>query len=235
MEERLQKIIAQYGFASRRAAEKLILDGEVYVNGEMATLGMKADPERDWITVCGELVGEQDEKVYIMLYKPRGYVTTANDEKGRKTVLDLIGDIGVRVYPVGRLDLNSEGLLILTNDGDFTYKMTHPSGEKKKVYHVTVSGREVDISGLSESMEIDGYRIKGADVKILKKREDSFVLAVTISEGRNRQIRKMCEQCNLKVLRLKRVAEGGLSLGKLRPGEWRYIEEEELKILNCTK
>lgn len=233
MEERLQKIIAEHGIASRRAAEKLILEGKVEVNGETAVLGMRADLERDWIVVDGELLNEKEEKVYIMLHKPRGYVTTAKDEKGRKTVLDLIGNIGVRVYPVGRLDLNSEGLLILTNDGDFTYKMTHPSGEKSKEYHVEVSGDKDSIPGLSKAMDIDGYTIKPAKVKLLKERENSYVLSVTISEGRNRQIRKMCEKCGLKVLKLKRVSEGPLTLGKLRPGCWRFLSDEEIDA--CMK
>lgn len=232
MKERLQKILSAHGVASRRVAENFITSGRVSVNGKTAVLGESADIDCDIITIDGAPLKRADEKVYILLNKPRGYVTTMKDEKGRKNVSDLVADCGVRVYPVGRLDLDSEGLLLMTNDGELTNFLTHPSNEKGKTYQVSVIG---DIGSalkpLSEPMLIDGYTIKPAEVRMIKKTAEGAVLRITIREGRNRQIRKMCALQNLKVEYLKRVAEGGINLGHLKTGTWRYLSDSEIKIL----
>jgi 23S rRNA pseudouridine2605 synthase len=212
----------------------MIAQGRVTVNGVTALLGQSADDEQDLILLDGVPLPKQPECVYIMLNKPRGYVTTLSDEKNRKTVAQLVQDCGVRVYPVGRLDYNSEGLLIMTNDGNLTNKMTHPSNEKTKTYVVSVKG---DISGaqarLSMPMLVDGYRIQPAQVKMLAKRDNRADFEITIHEGRNRQIRKMCQQCGLSVTRLVRIKEDGLELGNLETGKWRYLtENEKMHILN---
>lgn len=233
MEERLQKIIAARGLMSRRAAEKLITDGGVTVNGAVAELGAKADPERDMILINGEPLPESAEKrVYIMLNKPVGYVTTMSDEKGRKTVRELVEDVGERVYPVGRLDINSEGLLIMTNDGELANRLMHPSFEKEKVYRVTVTGDiENGMDILSEPMELDGYELGVPELKLLEADRNRAVIDMTIREGRNRQIRRMCEKAGLKVTRLTRIAEAGLSLGRLKKGTWRRLTAAELRLL----
>lgn len=198
MKERLQKIMAANGVCSRRAAEKLIADGNVTVNGEIAKIGDSADDEIDVITVSGEVLKKETNKVYIMLHKPRGYVTTASDEKGRETVLDLLKTVTTRVYPVGRLDLNSEGLLLLTNDGEMTNRLTHPSHEFFKEYLLRIE-RPVDgtdpVAELSKPIEIDGKPIVAPIVDILRQEDKNVLLSVKIREGRNRQIRKMCEEC----------------------------------------
>ncbi len=233
MEERLQKIISDYGITSRRKAEELIRAGKVRVNGELAILGMKADPERDTIECEGKILKRRSDKVYIMLNKPRGYVTTMSDEKGRHIVTELVSDVKERIYPVGRLDMNSEGLLILTNDGAAANKLMHPSQEIEKCYVVKVRGSNLDegIEHLREPMEIDGYTIQPAGVKIIGVQEKNATLFITIHEGRNRQIRKMCEQSGLDVVRLKRVSEGELNLGKLRSGTWRYLSQDEIDYI----
>ena len=232
MEERLQKLLAQAGLCSRREAERWILEGRVLVNGHAASLGDRADLRRDKIQVDGKPIGMAEEKRYLMLYKPRGYVTTLNDERGRKTVGDLVRDCGARVVPVGRLDYNSEGLLLLTNDGDLLNALTHPRHEVEKHYEVRVRGRLDNIPRLAEPMTIDGYAIRPADVVILEKDEQSAKLRLTIHEGRNRQIRKMCEQCGLEVRRLKRVAVGKLPLDThLKSGAWRDLTADELAYL----
>lgn len=232
MQERLQKILSSHGVASRRASEQLIKAGRVSVNGEIAVIGQSADAAADVITIDGRPLRKADEKVYIMLNKPRGYVTTMHDEKGRASVSELVKDIPVRVYPVGRLDLDSEGLLIMTNDGDLARCLTHPSNEKKKTYHVYVKGDAGNaLKTLGAPMSIDGYTIKQAEVRILRKASGGALLSITIHEGRNRQIRKMCAMAGLKVERLKRVAEGGLRLGNLKPGSWRYLCDSEIALL----
>ena len=232
MEERLQKILAQAGLCSRREAEKWILDGRVTVNGRPASLGDRADLRRDQIQVDGRPLGASEEKKYLMLYKPRGYVTTMKDERGRKTVVDLVRGCGARVVPVGRLDYNSEGLLLLTNDGELVNALTHPRHNVDKHYEVRVRGRQDNIPRLSEPMRIDGYAIRPAEVVILEKDEQSAKLRLTIHEGRNRQIRKMCDQCGLEVRRLKRVAVGELPLDpKLKSGAWRELTDKELAYL----
>ena len=232
MEERLQKILAQAGLCSRREAEKWMLDRRVTVNGRAASPGDRADLKRDKVLVDGKPIGMAEEKRYLMLYKPRGYVSTRKDERGRKTVADLVRDCKARVVPVGRLDYNSEGLLLLTNDGELVHALTHPRHEVEKHYEVRVRGRLDNIPRLSEPMEIDGYRIRPATVMVLEQDEQSAKLRLTIHEGRNRQIRKMCEQCGLEVRRLKRVAVGALPLDpRLKSGAWRDLTADELAYL----
>lgn len=232
MKERLQKLLSEYGVASRREAERMIAAGRVKVNGKIATVGQSADPETDKIEADGRRVDKQPPKTYVMLNKPRGYVTTMDDERGRKKVTDLLDGLNNRVYPVGRLDMNSEGMLILTNDGEFANLLTHPSHEIEKEYHASVSG---DVRGamklLSSGMEIDGYQTAPARIRIVKQEEDSAVLSIIIHEGRNRQVRKMCEEANLEVKRLKRIAIGQLTLQGLPPGKWRLLTEAEVNYL----
>lgn len=230
MQERLQKIIAACGECSRRNAEKLILDGKVKVNGHVASLGDKADASSDVIEVSGKIISGT-EKYYIMLNKPRGYITTLDDEKDRKTVSELV-DVGTRVHPVGRLDYNSEGLLIMTNDGALTYRLTHPSHDIPKGYIVTVRGHlEEALTTLKSSIMIDGKATRPADVTVLRENSDGGLLHIIIREGRNRQIRRMCEAANLKVLRLKRVTIGDLTLDKMPAGRWRHLTDKEVQYL----
>lgn len=228
MKERLQKLISAAGLASRRHAEQMIEAGRVCVNGAVAALGQSADPDADAITVDGQPLTTRGDARYIMLNKPRGYVTTLSDEKGRPTVAQLVCGVGTRVYPIGRLDLNSDGLLLLTNDGALADAVMHPRGEVRKIYRTEVSGDlEAALPVLRGAMEIDGYRIRPADVAVL----GGGVLEITIHEGRNRQIRKMCAAAGLRVRRLTRIAEGPLRLGDLRPGTWRDLTQAELKAL----
>ncbi len=234
MKERLQKLISSAGLASRRAAEELIKQGRVKVNGETASLGMSADPELDDIRVNGKRLRISGTRVYIMLNKPRGYVTTLSDEKGRKTVAELVKGAGRRLYPVGRLDLNSEGLLILTDDGEAANALMHPSHEVGKTYRVTVSGREPEaaVRELEALREVEGEPIRPAQVSLAGETgEGKYMLDVTIHEGRNRQVRKMCAAAGLEVRRLVRIAEGELSLGGLQTGKWRHLTSEELDWL----
>ena len=235
MEERLQKIIAAAGMSSRRTAEELIAAGKVRVNGRVAVLGDKADAERDSITVNGKSLAPPEEKVYIMLNKPRGYVTTLRDEKGRRTVAELVSELGVRLYPVGRLDLNSEGLLIMTNDGELAERLMHPRGGVEKCYRTTVTGENIPTAAekLRESMLIDGYRTRGARVEIERLTDKGAVLLITIGEGRNRQVRKMCEQAELRVTRLCRISEGPLKLGDLKSGQYRQLSRAEIAALRA--
>lgn len=233
VEERVQKILSAYGICSRREAERLMTVGEVLVNGIPAALGDRADPERDRITVRGvPLRAKAPEHCYVMLHKPRGYVTTLSDEKGRANVAELVSGCGVRVYPVGRLDLNSEGLLLLTNDGALTQYLTHPSHEMEKEYHVRVKG---DVTAavpiLRQNMTVDGELFHGAKVQVLQETDQGGVLSMVICEGKNRQIRRMCAYAGLTVLRLKRVREGTVRLGKLPAGQWRYLSGEEISAL----
>lgn len=233
MKERIQKILAQAGLCSRRAAEELLRDGRVTVNGRPAGLGDSADPTRDRLAVDGRPVRAAEEKVYLMLNKPRGFVSTMKDERGRRTVAQLTQGAGARVYPVGRLDYDSEGLLIMTNDGDLTLRLTHPSHEAGKTYRVSVRGDLARLPALSEPMVIDGYTIRPAEVHVLSRTEDGAAkLEITIHEGRNRQIRKMCAQCGLEVRRLKRVAVGKIGLDPaLAPGKWRRLTPDEIAYL----
>ena len=234
-EVRLQKFMAEQGVASRRKSEELIAAGKVKVNGHPAEIGMKINPYKDLVTVRGEKITfvKKRKMVYIMLHKPRGYVTTVSDEKGRKTVMDLIPDIKERVYPVGRLDRDSEGLLILTNDGSFANCMTHPSHEYAKKYRVTVRPDITDeaLNNLRHGIMIDGKKTAPAEVTVLTKEEGRVVLEFIIHEGRNREIRKMCESQGLEVARLKRTSIGSLKLGMLPQGQYRELSEQEVKKL----
>jgi len=232
MKERLQKILSARGVASRRRSEEMIRDGLVQVNGVPAVLGDSADPDMDEITINGEALPKQLEYVYIMLNKPRGYVTTLSDEKGRPNVSQLVKDCGTRVYPVGRLDMDSEGLLLLTNDGAFANLLTHPSHEIRKTYEVTVTGYTPDAEKLlGRPIELDGYRIRKPMVKLLRVNSGKAVFHVTIHEGRNRQVRRMCAAAGMEVTRLKRIREGDLVLESLPIGTWRHLTAEELQTL----
>lgn len=232
MTEKLQKIIAARGLASRRRAEEMIAAGRVTVNGKPASLGDRADPETDMILVEGNPLPPLREYVYIMLNKPRGYVTTLSDEKGRPNAAQLVADCGCRVYPVGRLDMDSEGLLLFTNDGDFANRAMHPSHEIEKTYEVKVTGfSESGFERLAQPMELDGYRIRPPKLKLQSVSGTTGRFRITIHEGRNRQIRRMCDAAGMKVLRLKRIREGALELGTLPSGKWRYLTPEEQKCI----
>ena len=232
MAERLQKILSARGVASRRKAEEMILAGRVFLNGIQASLGDTAEVDTDVITLDGNPLPSLREHVYILLNKPRGYVTTLSDEKGRPDVSRLVADCGVRVYPVGRLDMDSEGLLLLTNDGEFANAMTHPKHEVEKTYEVWAAGYTPGAEErLKKPVTLDGYIIRPPKVKLLKARGDQAHLLVTIHEGRNRQVRRMCEAAGMHVTRLRRIREGSLSLGDLPKGKWRYLTAEEISKL----
>ena len=231
MKERIQKIISASGLASRRAGEEMLRSGRVTVNGAIAALGDSADAETDMICVDGRPLCRPGKKIYIVLNKPRGYVTTLKDEKGRRCVNDLVSGAGVRLYPVGRLDMYSEGLLIMTDDGELANRLMHPSAQIKKTHHAWLDGEcsERSLEILRSPMTIDGYRIRPAEIEVLHKGSDYTMLSITIHEGRNRQIRKMCRVAGVKLNRLKRVSEGALQLGSLETGHWRYLSNEELQ------
>ena len=232
MKERLQKILSARGIASRRKAEEMIQAGLVTVNGTLAQLGDAADPETDEILVNGKPLPKQESYIYILLNKPRGYVTTLSDEKGRPNAAQLVADCGTRVYPVGRLDMDSEGLLLFTNDGDFANRLMHPKQEVKKTYETWVTsyrpGSEIQ---LGKPITLDGYTIRPPKVKLLRADGQKAKLLVTIHEGRNRQVRRMCEAAGMHCTRLRRIKEGSLSLGDLPLGKWRYLTEEEVAAL----
>ncbi len=230
--ERLQKIIAARGLCSRRQAEKWIEEGRVRVNGNTAHLGDTADITEDVIEVDGKRLPKAGKKLYLMLNKPRGYVTTLSDEKGRRNAAELVAGCGTRVYPVGRLDMDSEGLLLFTNDGEFANLMMHPSHEVDKVYRVWVTNFSPEkLEALKEPIELDGYKIKKPKVRPVRQEPTRAILDVTIHEGRNRQVRRMCQAAGLEVARLKRIAEGGLRIGDLKPGAWRELEPREIEML----
>lgn len=229
MRERIQKIISARGIASRRAAEKMIAEGRITVNGAAAALGDSADPDTDVIEVDGAPLRGQDAPIYIALNKPKGYITTVKDDRGRPTVMELAADCGVRVYPIGRLDADSQGLLILTNDGELANRLCHPSGNKDKRYIVTVKGDAASaLETLNGPMNIDGYITRPAEVKILSSTRKYTTLEFVLREGRNRQIRKMCSQCRLHVVSLVRTQYAGVELGELPEGKWRRLTEEEI-------
>ncbi len=232
---RIHKVMAAAGVGSLRACEKLVAEGRVTVNGRPAAIGQPVTPGRDLIAVDGEkvYVDTRRKKRYIMLNKPRGYITTASDELGRRTVFDLLDGVQERVFPVGRLDRNSEGLLLFTNDGELANKIMHPSTHIDKKYRVTVTPDIDDLTlvTLSEGVEIDGKKTAPAIVRVLTKEPGRVVLEMTIHEGRNRQIRKMMEAVNLTVARLKRVSEGPIRLGMLQPGRWRDLTPQEVAAL----
>ena len=234
MTERLQKILASRGVCSRRKAEELLTAGRVSVNGETASLGESADPEIDEILLDGKPLPSRSEYVYIMLNKPRGFVTTLSDEKGRKNAAQLVADCGVRVYPVGRLDMDSEGLLLFTNDGEFANSLMHPKHEVDKTYRVTVDGYTPEnLEKLKLPVTLDGYTIRKPDVKLSRppRADGRAELLVTIHEGRNRQVRRMCAMAGMTVLRLQRITEGALKLGDLPKGKWRHLTEAEIRAL----
>ena len=230
---RLQKFMADCGVASRRKSEEIIEAGKVKVNGHIAHIGDKINPKKDLVTVYGKKLNKVNTMRYIMLHKPRGYLTTVSDELGRKTVMDLVRDIDERVYPVGRLDKDSEGLLILTNDGSFANALTHPRHNFAKVYRVTVRPAVSDeiLYKLRNGIEIDGRETAPCEVTVLTQEQGRVVLEFILHEGRNRQIRKMCDAVGLEVARLKRTSMGSLKLGMLPQGKWRDLNENEVKKL----
>lgn len=229
--ERLQKIIAQAGLCSRRRAEDLLRQGRVFVNGHKAALGDQAEAS-DAITVDGVALSAAPAHVYLMLHKPAGYVTTLSDERGRATAAELVAACGVRVFPVGRLDRNSEGLLLFTNDGALAQSLLHPRSRVNKVYRVSVHGA---VDGAKERLAqmrmLDGEPIAPAKVRFLTVQGDRAVLEITIHQGKKRQVRRMCQAAGLTVDRLVRVQEGGLMLGNLECGKWRYLTDIEIKEL----
>lgn len=232
---RIQKFFTDCGILSRRAAEEEIKRGRVKINGVVAEVGQKIDPTRDRVEYRGQVI-EATEKprfTYVMLNKPRGYLSTVTDDRGRHTVTELVADAGVRLYPVGRLDMDSEGLLLLTNDGELTNRLTHPKHEIPKIYHVKIRGTVTaeQVKALSSAMDIDGYRILPVKTELISVKDDTSVLRMTLFEGRNRQIRKMCESQSLTVLRLCRIAIGDLKLGNLAPGKWRYLTKTQVDYL----
>lgn len=231
--ERLQKILSAHGAASRRGAERMILEGRVTVNGSAARLGQSASVGRDVIAVDGEQLGPRADRVCIMLNKPRGYITTVRDDRGRKTVMELVSGLDVKVYPVGRLDMDSEGLLLLTNDGGFAEIVSHPSYNKVKKYEVRVRGDvPAAVPLLRRPMVIDSHTVCAGSVGILEQTGRGALLSVSVSEGRNRQIRKMCAAAGLDVESLKRVSVGSLDLGTLEPGQWRRLTSDEVRALS---
>lgn len=233
MEARLQKILSAAGVCSRREAEAYLLAGRVAVNGESAVLGQKADSEKDIITLDGKPISASTEKIYLMLNKPRACITSLSDDRGRPTVAELVSDCGARVYPVGRLDWDSEGLLLLTNDGGFAQRLCHPSHQMEKEYLVTVTG---NLEGCRERLEAlreleDGSPIVPARVRVRRREPERWELSIVIHQGLNRQVRRMCALAGLKVRRLQRVREGPLRLGKLPKGKWRRLTDAEVDAL----
>jgi 23S rRNA pseudouridine2605 synthase len=233
MEERLQKYMARCGVASRRKCEEIILLGKVKVNNKVVNeLGYKIDADNDKVTVDNKLIKPEEKKVYIALNKPEGYVSTVKDEKGRKTIIDLI-KIEERVYPIGRLDYDTSGLILLTNDGDIYNKIIHPREEKNKIYIAIIKGipSKEEIERFENGINIDGYITAKASFKVLKSNSDCSEVKIMIHEGKNRQIRKMCEAIKHPVLKLKRVQIGDIKLGDLPKGEWRFLNDNELNYL----
>ena len=232
-EERLQKYLSECSVASRRKSEELIREGKVKINGKIAEIGDKVNPVKDVVTVNGKKVSAVKDKYYIMLNKPRGYVTTMSDELGRKCVAELVSDVGAVVYPVGRLDRDSEGLLLMTNDGEFANSVMHPRKHISKTYRVTVRSNINDsqVERLENGILLEGKMTLPSEVHILEKSAERSVFEITIYEGRNRQIRKMCEDVSLEVIRLKRNSVGSVKLGMLQPGKWRELTDDEVRKL----
>ncbi len=230
---RLQKFMADNGVASRRKCEEMIEQGIVKVNGNTAHIGDKVDPKRDKVTVRGKKIAVTDNMRYIMLHKPRGYITTMQDEQGRKCVAELVKDVGVRVYPVGRLDRESEGMLLMTNDGAFSNALTHPTRHVPKTYRVTIRPKITDeqIAAFQDGIEIDGKMTAPASLRVIDKSEGRVVVEVILYEGRNRQIRRMFEELGIEVARLKRSAVGSIKLGMLPQGKWRDLTDDEVRKL----
>ncbi len=230
---RIQKFIAEAGIASRRKAEELILEGRVIVNGKPATIGMKIDPHRDHVRIDGRLIKKTEKKVYIIFNKPRRVITSLTDPQGRDTVMNYLNGVKERVYPVGRLDYDSEGLLLLTNDGELAYSILHPSRQIPKTYLVKVHGiiSDNDIKRLEGGVMLNDGITAPAKVRILKETENNTWLEITIYEGRKRQLRRMLEKIGHPVMRLRRIAIDGIKLSNLKPGQWRYLTHDELKRL----
>ncbi len=230
---RLQKYLAECGVASRRKSEELIEAGKVKVNSVVASIGDKISPKKDTVTVSGKKIIKSKNLYYVMLHKPRGFITTMSDERDRKCVAELIKDVPARVYPVGRLDRESEGLLLFTNDGEFANAMTHPTKHVPKTYRVTVRPgiTEEQITALTEGIIIEDRKTAPAEVRVIEKQEGRVVLEIILYEGRNRQIRKMCEALGLEVARLKRTAIGSVKLGMLQQGSWRLLKDDEVRKL----
>lgn len=232
MTERLQKIISAAGITSRRAAEELILSGRVAVNGTVITqLGSKADPYKDKITLDGKPVKPTEKKYYLLLHKPAGYVTSLKDPQGRQLVTELVAEIDERLFPVGRLDYNSEGLLLMTNDGEWANRLMHPRHQVDKEYHVRVRGKidPQQVKKLAEGVELEDGLTAKATVRVFKNDQQNDWLSISIHEGRNRQIRRMCAAVGLSVVRLRRIRIGNLTLGGLQPGQYRLLSKEEAK------
>ncbi len=232
---RIQKYLSLCGVTSRRAAEDDIKKGFVYVNGKLCSIGQVVDPAVDTVTYKGKKVAlkRENDRIYVMLNKPRGYITTMSDELGRKTVLDLVSDIPERIYPIGRLDRDSEGLLLMTNDGELTNILTHPTHKIPKIYHVKFKGKITDeqLEILRSPLVIDGYKIKPVKTDIVRLTDNETVLEFTLFEGRNRQIRKMAEAAGLRIQRLTRIAVGNIKLGNLAPGKYKYLTGKQVKYL----
>jgi len=234
LEERLQKVLANHGVASRRACEQLIKDGKVKVNGKVITeLGTKVNPQKDKIYVEGKVLAKQEDKIYILLHKPVGYVSTVNDEKSRRIVLDLIKGVKERVYPVGRLDYDTEGLLLLTNDGDLTFALTHPKHQVDKTYLAWVEGipSQVLLDKLADGVDLEDGRTAPAKVKLMDRQEGHSLLEIIIHEGRNRQVRRMCEFIGHPVTGLQRARFGFLTLEGVGKGKFRYLTKAEIRQL----
>ncbi|WP_459482159.1 pseudouridine synthase [Clostridium saccharoperbutylacetonicum] len=234
MEERLQKFMASCGVASRRKCEELILAGKVKVNGILVSeVGIKIDPAKDLVEYEGKVISKEENKVYIMLNKPEGYISSVKDEKGRPTILDIV-KVKERIYPIGRLDYDSSGLLLLTNDGEIYNKIIHPRVELKKKYIAVVQGEinEKDIKKFEIGIDIGGYITAPAELKVISYEKDVSTVEISIHEGKNRQIRKMCAALNHEVLSLKRIAIGDIKLGYLKRGEFRILNENEVEYLN---
>lgn len=230
---RIQKFISDCGVMSRRKAEEEIKAGKIFVNGRPAEIGQKISATDDVVTYMGKLVEKTDKKYYLMLNKPRGYVATLSDEKGRRCVADLVKDINCRVYPIGRLDYNSEGVLLMTNDGEIANRLIHPKSNVEKVYHVRIKGKATreQLEALNKSMVIEGYRIRPCNVTVEDDSTENQLLRFVLHEGRNRQIRRMCEQVGLFITRLKRVSVGKIYLGGLSSGKWRLLTKQEIDYL----
>lgn len=228
--ERLQKFIAECGLASRRKAEELIKTGHIFVNGQPAKIGMSINTETDIVEFDGKKIYKSEKMVYILLYKPRGYITTMNDENGRRSIADLVKNIKERIYPIGRLDKDSEGLLLMTNDGEFAYALMHPKFKVPKTYRITVSPGILPAQkqALEKGVSIDSGITAPAKIEITETDKQRSRLYITITEGKNREIRKMCEQVGLSVKLLKRVSEGGVRIGSVKPGEYRHLTKNEI-------
>jgi 23S rRNA pseudouridine2605 synthase len=234
MTERLQKIMSEFGVASRRKCEEMIAAGKVKVNGRLITeQGYKADKAKDIIEVDGKILKDSGDKIYIMLNKPTGYITSVKDQFGRPTVMDLLKGINVRVFPIGRLDYDTEGLIILTNDASLTYRITHPKHNVDKTYRALVLGEvtQKDVFSISQGIEIEDYVTAPGKLEIVKYAKGNSLIDITIHEGKNRQVRKMCSAIGHDVLRLKRIRIGRIGLESIKTGEWRYLTDSEIKYL----